>query len=259
MKKLFKDIRHGDIDAVRAAIAKKPAVVNEVYDGKAPKKDVGQSPLQVAIKVGEFEIIELLLENGADPDFREDPALVPPRSLCMSVLNDAIIGAMDSILYGNYESSRKYVGLVEELLKKGADPNKEAIPVPDTNQYRRVPTDTLVYHASENLSRYAKNYYSGCAEAFGISKKALFDILDLLKRYGADFDRWLDGEWGGTTNRAAFLDDFVPAADRTYEYQYRGKTFQGVVRGDVDKNQEIRAALKEYFKTGEAAEVSVHA
>lgn len=38
MNKLFKDIRHSDVDAVRAAISKNIAVVNEVYTAKAPKK-----------------------------------------------------------------------------------------------------------------------------------------------------------------------------------------------------------------------------
>lgn len=68
MKKLFKDIRHNDIEAVQRAIAKNPNVVNEYFDGKAPKKDVGQSPLQVAIKCGQFEIIDLLKKYGADFD-----------------------------------------------------------------------------------------------------------------------------------------------------------------------------------------------
>lgn len=92
MNQLFKEIRHNNIEAVRAAISKNSAVVNEVYNAKAPKKDIGQSPLQVAIKCGAFEIIELLLENGADADFIEDIALVPPHSVCMPVLHDAIIG-----------------------------------------------------------------------------------------------------------------------------------------------------------------------
>ena len=108
MNKLFKDIRHSDIEAVRAAISKNAAVVNEVYNAKAPKKDIGQSPLQVAIKCGEFEIIELLLEKGADADFMEDPALVPPRSVCMPVLHDAIIGVFDTLCYKHYSSSEKY-------------------------------------------------------------------------------------------------------------------------------------------------------
>ena len=120
MNKLFKDIRHSDVDAVRAAISKNIAVVNEVYTAKTPKKDIGQSPLQVAIKCGEFEIIELLLENGADPDFMENPELIPPHSVCMSVLHDAIIGVFSSLCYEQYISSEKYVNLIEVLLKRGA-------------------------------------------------------------------------------------------------------------------------------------------
>lgn len=72
----------------------------------------------MAIKCGEFEIIELLLENGADPDFMENPELVPPHSVCMSVLHDAIIGVFSSLCYEQYISSEKYVNLIEVLLKK---------------------------------------------------------------------------------------------------------------------------------------------
>ena len=118
MNKLFKDIRHSDVDAVRVAISKNITVVNEVYTAKAPKKDIGQSPLQVAIKCGEFEIIELLLENGADPDFMENPELVPPHSVCMSVLHDAIIGVFSSLCYEQYISSEKYVNLIMKCYLK---------------------------------------------------------------------------------------------------------------------------------------------
>ncbi|MFR7635971.1 MAG: hypothetical protein ACLUYZ_00960 [Lachnospiraceae bacterium] len=38
MNKLFKDIRHSDVDAVRVAISKNITVVNEVYTAKAPKR-----------------------------------------------------------------------------------------------------------------------------------------------------------------------------------------------------------------------------
>ena len=116
MNKLFKDIRHGDIEAVRAAISKNAAVVNEVYNAKAPKKDIGQSPLQVAIKCGEFEIIDLLLEKGADSDFMEDPAIVPPHSVCMSVLHDA------SLCYKQYSHSEKYIDLIKYCLRMGPIP-----------------------------------------------------------------------------------------------------------------------------------------
>lgn len=85
---------------------------------------MGQSPLQVAIKCGEFEIIDLLLEKGADLDFCVDPEKVPPYSVCMLVLNDAVIGAMDTLLYGrqNIGVSEKYVKLIETLLERGQIP-----------------------------------------------------------------------------------------------------------------------------------------
>ncbi len=246
MKKFFKDIRHNDIDAVRAAIAKNPAVVNEYFDGKAPKKDVGQSPLQVAIKCGQFEIIDLLLENGADADFMEDPTTTPPHSISMPLINDAIIGAMDTILYRDIEGSKKYTPLIEKLLEKGADPNKKTFRN-DGISYSVRPVGTLVFHAKENLSRYGKLTYSDYAAYFDFSKKQLFTILDLLKKYGADFDAWLDEQWGDETYRTAFLDEFVPKEDKPYEMKYHGRTIKGVTKGDVDWNKDIRAALREYF------------
>lgn len=51
----------------------------------------------MAIKCGEFEIVDLLLENGADADFMEDQSQKPENTsasyfMSMSVLHDAIIG-----------------------------------------------------------------------------------------------------------------------------------------------------------------------
>ncbi len=247
MKRLFKDIRQGNIDTVRSALQKHPEAVNEIFDGKAPKKDIGQSPLQVAIKCGQFEIIELLLENGADADFMENPADVPPHSVCMPVLHDAIIGAMVALLYHHYESSRKYAALVGTLLEKGADPNKETF-CGDNPANNALPVCTLVMHAKENLQRFTSSTVDKDDAALAASKKALFDILDMLKRYGADFDRWLDSEWGDETFREAFLEDFVPKADMPFEVKYHGRVIKGVSDNSIDRNKEIRAALREYFQ-----------
>lgn len=117
MNAMFKEIRHGDIEKIRVRIAKNSAVVNEIYTGTKPKKDIGQSPLQVAIKCGQFEIIDLLIENGADVDFMEDPALVPPHSVCMSVLHDAIIGVFATLCYKQYEDSEQYEKLINTTLQ----------------------------------------------------------------------------------------------------------------------------------------------
>lgn len=193
MNKLFKDIRHSDIEAVRTAISKSITVVNEVYNAKAPKKDIGQSPLQVAIKCGEFEIIELLLENGADSDFMEDPALVPPHSVCMSVLHDAIIGAFSALCYKQYRNSEKYMNLIKTLLEDGANPNRKT-------SSEVLPIGTAVNQAEMILER--KSAYPDIQE---ITKKRLFEVLDLLIQYGADKEEWLNQNFWGVSKKSISL------------------------------------------------------
>ena len=217
MNKLFKDIRHGDIEAVRAAISKNAAVVNEVYNAKAPKKDIGQSPLQVAIKCGEFEIIDLLLEKGADSDFMEDPAIVPPHSVCMSVLHDAIIGVFASLCYKQYSHSEKYIDLIKILLENGADPNRKT-------SSEVFPIGTAVNYAEMILER--GGAYPDIQE---ITKKRLFESLDLLIKYGADKEEWLDQNFWGVSNKVHYFDEKMYGTD------------------NIDIREPIRIVLKEYF------------
>ncbi len=217
MNKLFKDIRHGDIEAVRAAISKNAAVVNEVYNAKAPKKDIGQSPLQVAIKCGEFEIIDLLLEKGADSDFMEDPAIVPPHSVCMSVLHDAIIGVFASLCYKQYSHSEKYIDLIKILLENGADPNRKT-------SSEVFPIGTAVNYAEMILER--GGAYPDIQE---ITKKRLFESLDLLIKYGADMEEWLDQNFWGVSNKVHYFEEKMYGTD------------------NIDIREPIRIVLKEYF------------
>lgn len=217
MNKLFKDIRHSDIEAVRASITKNAAVVNEVYNAKAPKKDIGQSPLQVAIKCGEFEIIELLLEKGADADFMEDPALVPPHSVCMSVLHDAIICAFDSLCYRQYSVSEKYMNLIKRLLENGANPNRKT-------SSKIFPIGMAVNKAEMILER--KGAYPDIQE---ITKKRLFEVLDLLVKYGADKEEWLNQNFWGVSNKVHYFEEKMYGLDNT------------------DIREPIRIVLKEYF------------
>lgn len=217
MNKLFKDIRHSDIEAVRAAISKKITVVNEVYNAKAPKKDIGQSPLQVAIKCGEFEIIELLLENGADPDFMEDPTLVPPHSVCMSVLHDAIIGVFSALCYKKYSRSEKYINLIKILLENGANPNRKT-------SSEILPIGTAVNQAEMILER--KNAYPDIQE---ITKRRLFEVLDLLIKYGADKEAWLNQKFWEVSNKVHFFEEKM------------------VGMNNIDIREPIRIVLEEYF------------
>ena len=70
MQKTFQLLRRGDLEAVRQILDKKPEEVNAV-SGDKPKRDQGQSLLQVAIKSGHLDIADLLIDRGADLNFIE--------------------------------------------------------------------------------------------------------------------------------------------------------------------------------------------
>lgn len=251
MNVMFKEIRHGDIEKIRVRIEKNSAVVNEIFTGTKPKKDIGQSPLQVAIKCGQFEIIELLLEHDADPDFMENRADQPADTKdyyfgAMPLLHDAIHGVFHSLPYGEFERAEKYVKLIETLLEKGANPNKKASPHPISGN-AASPIGTAISSAHEVLSQFSTSTYELNIRKYEAAKKHLFEVLDLLIKYGADFDDWADNElWGNETCRKAFFGDYVPKEDKPYEIKYRGKIITGVTRGDPSKD--IREALQEYIK-----------
>ncbi|MGC5628677.1 hypothetical protein ACPYO6_10585 [Georgenia sp. Z1344] len=90
MQIAFKEIVAGDVDAVRARLAKNPDMVT-LAASAPPKKYQGQSPLQVAYRTGEFEIGALLLDHGADPNYIEHGEREP---WAMPVLHDAIMAAV---------------------------------------------------------------------------------------------------------------------------------------------------------------------
>lgn len=102
MKKLFLTIRHGDLELVKDIIMKKPELVNCTAK-QPPKKDDGQSPLQVAIKSGNFEIANYLLDSGADVNFMEGESC---NEWKMPVIQDAIMAAVlnSMFLLSTYEN-----------------------------------------------------------------------------------------------------------------------------------------------------------
>ncbi len=227
MKKLFTVIRQGKLDEVKAIIEKKPELVNCV-SGPLPKKDHGQSPLQVAFKTGNYEIAGYLISHGADINFMEaeddDPGLRAP------VLFDAINATIISLCYARSDESKfdesdiafEYVKL---LVEKGADVNKLA-----SNGY-----DAINWSVSraELLFERAGIY----ANAQDAVRKQLTKILDLLIENGADYIAWAHrGHYAepypGPSNKSMYLDDFVP----------RDET-------DTDKNKELRVFMQAYFKS----------
>jgi len=90
MKKLFLAIRQGDIQQVKELLQKKPELISCISK-QPPKKDDGQSPLQVAIKSGNFLIADYLLDCGADVNFMETESC---NQWKMPVIQHAIMAAI---------------------------------------------------------------------------------------------------------------------------------------------------------------------
>jgi hypothetical protein len=119
MKALFTAIRDRDSERVRQLCENHPSAVNEVSGG-APKRDRGQSPLQVAVKTANFEIANWLVDHGADVCFMEADGASPWR---MPVLHDAIRAAtFSSWTVGNdVDTFAGSFGTLDKLLNAGAD------------------------------------------------------------------------------------------------------------------------------------------
>ena len=159
--------------------------------------------------------------------------------MCMSVLHDEIIGMFGALPYGDFERAEKSVRLIETLLEKGADPNRGTALHSVTGG--NVPIYTAIMNADPVLSRYSESDYKPHAEKYDMAKKYLFRILDLLIKYGADFDQWVD-------SHSELLKDFIPQEDEYYEIEYKGRIIKEIEKGDVDIYKEIRAALQEYMR-----------
>ena len=130
MKKLFTAIRKCEFEAVKAILDKSPELISCISVG-APKKDEGQSPLQVALKASTAEIIELLLERGADVNFIETETDNPWRA---PVIHDAIIRAImcskwnvvrpDGLeVFSTKEKADSAFAILEKIADMGADAN----------------------------------------------------------------------------------------------------------------------------------------
>lgn len=222
MKKLFTAIRQDKSDEVKRIIEKNPELVNCV-SGALPKKDHGQSPLQVALKAGKYEIADYLIEHGADINFMEmeddDPGLRAP------VLFDAISATITSLCYERFAESEIAFGYVKKLVERGADVNKLASNGFDAINWSVSRAELLFERAS---------VYPRSQEAV---RRQLARILDLLIENGADYAAWADrGHYAepfpGPSNKSMYINDFIPG-DET----------------DLDRNKEMRAFIQEYFRS----------
>ena len=138
MKKLFTAIRASDLEIVRQIIEKKPELVNCVAK-KPPKKDDGQSPLQVALKTGNTV--------GADVNFIEDETCC--NAWRTPVLHDAINCAVMSC---RWNIDDKYMGCREFSTKERA---VEALDVLKRMLNMGADVNALDSYGNSGLNRFA--------------------------------------------------------------------------------------------------------
>lgn len=132
MKKLFKAIRNRNLEEVKQIIENKPELVN-CPAKQPPKKDDGQSPLQVALKTGNTEIAEYLLDRGANVNFIEDESCC--NAWRIPVIHDAINCAVmlsrwttndklsGFVVHSEKEKAEKALHVLTRLIEEGADVN----------------------------------------------------------------------------------------------------------------------------------------
>lgn len=133
MKKLFTAVRKGDLETLKAVLEKKPDLLHCTAT-PPPKKDAGQSLLQVAFKCGQMEIAEYLIDQGANVNFMEADDC--GNEWRMPVIQDAINAAIMMSRWNTYteqfgmevfsteqEADRSYA-LLERILEKGVDLNR---------------------------------------------------------------------------------------------------------------------------------------
>ena len=194
MKKLFQAIRKGEIETVRQLIEKKPELVNCIAH-QPPKKDDGQSTLQIALKTGRLEIAHLLLNSGADVNFIEGPDSCDDWR--MPVLNHAVLTAGmscrhtvctdlgDCVLKEEVSSQEKAdaaYALLRRILEMGAD-------ISQRESFGTSCAGRLCKTAEELLPSYnwGERRVSPTAEVTSECEHDLMRLFLLLKEYGADF------------------------------------------------------------------------
>lgn len=265
MKKLFLAIRHGDIDEVKAILEKKPEVIDEPAS-PPPKKDKGLSPLQVALKIGELDIAEYLIESGADVNYIDPIDENEKYIWSMPVLQDAIHAIFFAYegIKPNIEAAEKATSIVRDMLKRGADPNVLSWKTVEKFGERSLRQDVDAFGACINLARLNEENL----ELRAIHEKKLTELLDLLLEHGADIEAWADRPascYDNKTARKCYIDDFVPVPDKIIKVIYRrnsiipvgDKPFElkkgdrletELIEGSIDYGAEWRTFMQDFCK-----------
>ncbi len=273
MKKLFNAIRHGDFDEVKSILETYPEAVNEAAT-PPPKKDTALSPLQVALKIGELDIAEYLIEHGADVNYIEPEDKVEEPVWRMPVIQDAIRAvffAYDGI-EPKPEKADKAAEIVRELLERGADPNALSWRTIEKFGERETNPDLCpIGECVSGVGGFVNSSNARNLERRDMAVEKFNYLMDLLLSHGADFEAWANRPPSAyhkpdDTARKRYIDDFVPVPDHTVQVIKRrysiipvnpdkpielkkgDKLETIVIKGDVDHNAKMREFMREFCK-----------
>lgn len=265
MKKLFTLIRQGKTEEVAALLDRKPELISCTATAP-PKKDDGQSPLMVAIKSDNPEVAHLLLDRGADVNFRDAPTQPHNESVPIWYLavGQCFMRAGDSVSQRSKERSKEYFLLLRRLLDMGVDPNQKATSDHWSINAWQMALDEYVRFAHTSYSSY---YREGEMAHNRQLREMLKAVLDLLLAHGADIHDFDPPRENGLPETNTLLrnleegrdlfDGFYgldPAELKPYTINCRGKE-QVVQPMDVEKRRqqyeikwrELEADLRAYY------------
>lgn len=117
----FRSIRNHENERVKAIVTENKDFVF-VTRPDLPKKDNGQTGLQVSFKVGNFEVAEFLINENADVNFIDKSE---ENEWNMPVLHDCIRATIfqTNTMRKNTERFDIAFGIMTLMLSKGANPN----------------------------------------------------------------------------------------------------------------------------------------
>ncbi len=170
MKALFEAIRHGETDEVIRILERHPELL-DTPSTAPPKKDEGQSPLQVAVKTGRIDIADYLIRRGADVNYMESGG-EQEKAWHAPVIQDAVISVFTACCHGDYDRSRRTLEILRSLLERGAEPNK-----PDS--FGRIAWDV----AGSQLVQVLCPPYSAKQQNF--ARKQAREVFGLLLEHGS--------------------------------------------------------------------------
>lgn len=195
MKKLFTAIQKNDHTTVAALLDKSPELIRCVHQGN-PKKYDGQSPLQVALKTADTQMVELLLVFRPDVNFMETESCA--NDWRAPVLHDAIDRAImatrwnvrrpDGLeVFNTQTQADEAFDILQRLVELGADVNGK-------DSYGNACMDRACLQARQILPRPNSDDRLLTDEL----RNDLSRIFALLKQSGADMSYTAPGAFGKT-------------------------------------------------------------